>query len=96
MQFARIAMIVLACVALLAVAFVVTGLVYYHDSYSAATRIGDWRRLPLAYPWHIVDYGRENSGVQLEDWRVYSGEIEAKNLVPCRWMPNQSGWICRH
>ena len=74
MQFMRIAMMALA---LLAAVFIVTGLVFYHDSYSAATRIGDWRRLPLAYPWHIVDYGIENSGVKLEDWRVYVGEIEA-------------------
>ena len=60
----------------------VTGLVYYHDSFFAATRIGDWRRMPLAYPWHIVDYGQEASGVQLEDWRVYVGEIEARKPGP--------------
>ena len=59
-----------------AIAFFLTGLVYYHDSYDSATRIGEWRRLRLTYPWHVVDYGQESAGVQLEDWRVYTGEIE--------------------
>lgn len=58
------------------VALSVTGLVYYHDSFLTSTRIGEWRRIPLDYPWHIVDYGQEHSGVKLEDWRVYTGEIE--------------------
>ena len=79
---ARRSLLSVLSLAVAAVAFVVTGLVLYHDSYSAATRIGDWRRLPLAYPWHVVDYGRENSGVQLDDWRVYAGEIEAKKPGP--------------
>ena len=82
MRIFKISMIALVSLALVAVVFIVTGLVYYHDSYSAATRIGDWRRLPLVYPWHIVDYGSLNSGVKLEDWRVYTGEIEARKPGP--------------
>ena len=67
MQIFKAAMVALVSLALVIAVFIVTGLVYYHDSYSAATRIGDWRRIPLVYPWHVVDYGRENSGVKLED-----------------------------
>ena len=73
-----VALAIIVAVAL----FSVTGLVFYYDSFSAALRIGDWRRLPLSYPWHIVDYGENASGVQLEDWRVYAGEMEAKKLAP--------------
>lgn len=29
----------------------------------------------MEYPYHLVDYG-EDAGVTLEDWRVYTGEIE--------------------
>lgn len=82
MRIFKTSMIALVSLALVIAVFIVTGLVYYHDSYSAATRIGDWRRIPLVYPWHIVDYGRENSGVKLEDWRVYVGEIEARKPGP--------------
>ena len=43
-------------------------------SYSTARWIGDWKCLPLEYPWCLVDYVGTPRGIQLEDWRVLEGE----------------------
>ena len=53
----------------------IVGAVGYFESFEHARWVGDWKRVPLDYPYHLVDYGDE-SGVMLQDWRVYTREKE--------------------
>lgn len=53
----------------------IVGAARYFESFEHARWIGDWKRVPLDYPYHLVDYGGDR-GVILEDWRVHTGEKE--------------------
>ena len=67
--------------------------VYYCNSYKGARVVGDWKRIPLWYPYELIDFGGAQ-GITVwdctksEQGGVYDESMDRRTFVKQTWFDN--------
>ena len=84
----------IVCIAIVCgLAIWIVGEVYYSNSYKGAEISGEWKRIPLWYPYELVDFGGAQ-GITVKDCTkseqggVFDNSMDMRTFVMQTWFDN--------